>query len=122
MTRRLVSLVPVVLAAALLLPAAYAKGTPKITFKQYAPLTLSGTGFAARHTVRISVTWTGGKLEKRVRTDRKGAFRVSWTTSVRPYLCQNLVAVALGTTGRKLAFRAPATLCGAVPVPTPPRD
>ena len=122
MTRRLVSLVPVVLAAALLLPAAYAKGTPKIAFEHYTPLTLSGSGFAAKHTVRISVTWTGGKLVKRVRTDRKGAFHVAWTTSARPYLCQNLVAVVLSTTGRKLAFRVPATLCGAMPVPTPPRD
>jgi hypothetical protein len=105
-----------------MLPAAYAKGTPKITFEHYTPLTLAGTGFTARHAVRITVTWTGGKLEKRVRTDRKGAFHVSWTTSVRPYLCQNLVAVVLGTSGRKLTFRVPATLCGAMPVPTPPRD
>jgi hypothetical protein len=122
MTRRLVFLVPVVLAAALIVPAAYAKGAPTITFRHYTPLTVSGAGFAAKRTVRISVTWTGGKLEKRVRTDRKGAFRVSWATSVRPYLCKNLVAVVVNTTGRKLAFRVPVGLCGAMPVPTPPRD
>jgi len=122
MTRKLVPLVPALLAAALLLPAAQAAKAPSITFRHYTPLTLSGTGFAAKGTVRVSVTWTGGKLEKRVRTDRKGTFRVSWTTSVRPYICRNLVAVVIGSSGRRISARAPATLCGAVPVPVPPRD
>ena len=122
MTRKLVSLTPALVAAALLLPAAHAAKAPTVTFRHYTPLTLAGTGFVAKSTVRVSVTWTGGKLEKRVRADRKGTFRVSWTTSVRPYICQNLVAVVIGSSGRRISVRAPATLCGAVPVPVPPRD
>ena len=123
MTQRLVSLVPVLLAAAVIVPATQAAKSkaPSITFRDYTPLTLSGTGFGAKHTVRVTVSWTGGKLEKRVRTNREGTFRVSWTTSVRPYICQNLVAVVIGS-GRRISLHAPATLCGAVPVPLPPRN
>ena len=123
MRRGLVLLVPVVLAATLLLPTASAGREPSITFRHYAPLTLSGAGFSAERPVRVSVSWAGGKLEKRVlRTDAKGRFRVAWSTSVKAHICQGLVAVVVMPSGRRVTARPPAVLCGAVPVPTPPSN
>jgi len=122
MRRGLVSLVPVVIAAALLLPSALAGREPSITFRHYAPLTLSGAGFSAEHAVRVTVSWSGGKLGKRVRTDGKGRFHVAWSTSVKAHICQGLVAVVVMPSGRRVTARPPAVLCGIVPVPTPPTD
>jgi hypothetical protein len=122
MRHGLVSLVPVVLAAALALPTAFAAREPSITFRHYAPLTLSGAGFSAERAVRVSVSWTGGSLEKRLRTDEKGRFHVAWPTSVKSHICQGLVAVVVTPAGRRVTARPPAVLCGIVPVPTPPTN
>jgi hypothetical protein len=99
--------------------AAGAAPGPKVAFRSYAPLRLAGTGFAPHHSVRVVVSWTDGRLAKRLETDGRGRFAVRWPASVRRYVCHGLVAVVVTPAGPRIVVRPPAALCAAVPVPTP---
>jgi len=109
-------------AAAALLPAASGARAVHVEFRHYSPLAVSGSGFAPAQRVRISVSWHGGRVARRIRADARGRISASWHISVRRHLCDGLVAVVVTGSGRRATARPPAALCGAVPLPTPPPD
>jgi hypothetical protein len=104
--------VVIALAAAAAVPAVSrtAPAEPALRIELEQPLTVTGRAFAARELVTVRALGTFGTRTLRVRTTRRGAFRVSFrAVSGSPCVLRRLVAV--GLRGSRATLRLPPGAC-----------
>jgi hypothetical protein len=104
----------VAIALAIAAPLAGAAGTtaakPVLRIELEHPLTVTGRAFEARELVTVRAVGTFGTRTLRVRTTRRGAFRLSFRrVSGSPCILRRVVAV--GARGSRAELRLPPGVC-----------
>ena len=103
--KRLLALLLVPAAAAVLAAPAWAERTPSLRLVDFTPLVVRGTAFVPRELV--TVTAPTGRVQ--VRTTATGAFVASFGGT--PRCSSGGVVVARGAHGERVLLRLPLTMC-----------
>ena len=100
-----------VLVLAVVAPAAASSTHARVWLSAERPLTVRGTGFAARDRVAVRVTKAGVVFRRTVTASAAGRFAARWARGL-PTACGSTRVVAAGSSGRRATYTAVVDDCG----------
>ena len=97
-----------------------ARSAPTVKLARMSPLVVSGNGFGAHASVRVSVSWKTTKLVKLVRASSTGAITARFGDSLTVYACRAMRIDAVAHNRLEATWRPGSKSCLAIAVPVEP--